>query len=68
MQSETITLSELEKLNGFTHVTIGYLAPFTESIEITIEYPEKYKKTYALELRPDDLGRFSEWAAKAVAG
>lgn len=64
-----ITFAQLENMPLPDHVTLDYMQPFSEPIDIyiTLEYGAE-KKDHTLYLRPEDLTGFSKWVTKVAFG
>lgn len=64
-----ITFAQLENMPLPDTITMDYLRPFSDpvDIDITLEYGAE-KKDHTLYLRPEDLSGFSKWVAKVAFG
>lgn len=62
-----ITLDELLQITEFDEITLNWLAPFAEcrDVQINVNYGVVTSE-YVLELKPDEMTRFSEWVVKVV--
>jgi hypothetical protein len=66
LMAQKITIRDLIMLTGFENATINFLAPFSEDVEVMLDYGGGRKEKYEVYVSAEDQPLFSKWIVGRV--
>lgn len=60
MPAQTISFYDLMKIADFKQVTLNHLAPFSEDMEITLDFEDR-REVYSVYVSAENQPKFSKW-------